>query len=146
MGRKFIPEYNNKYIVHSEASESCLQLLLEHLISAVGSKKRQSTVHVLSILKLVFIGTDVFSYTKLMFCHTAFIENIEKSLKECTVSWWLSWFGEWCEDTGPSPQRMMRGHCDGLLEEVFTKVEKKYWDIEETNVCNDMGSHLMRNV
>ncbi len=35
---------------------------------------------------------------------------------------------------------------DDFFEEVFVEVEEKYGEIEEMNVCDNLGDHLVGNV
>ncbi|XP_074162833.1 splicing factor U2AF 26 kDa subunit isoform X4 [Sminthopsis crassicaudata] len=37
-------------------------------------------------------------------------------------------------------------HYDGFFEEVFTELQEKYGEIEEMNVCDNLGDHLVGNV
>uniref|UniRef100_A0A8C8RZY2 C3H1-type domain-containing protein n=1 Tax=Pelusios castaneus TaxID=367368 RepID=A0A8C8RZY2_9SAUR len=37
-------------------------------------------------------------------------------------------------------------HYDNFFEEVFTELEEKYGQIEEMNVCDNLGDHLVGNV
>ncbi|XP_063959588.1 splicing factor U2AF 35 kDa subunit-like isoform X2 [Lytechinus pictus] len=37
-------------------------------------------------------------------------------------------------------------HFDDFFEEVFTEMEQKYGEIEEMNVCDNLGDHLVGNV
>ncbi|OBS57021.1 hypothetical protein A6R68_11855, partial [Neotoma lepida] len=30
-------------------------------------------------------------------------------------------------------------HCDGFFEEIFTEVEQKHWEVQEMDVCNNIG-------
>lgn len=34
----------------------------------------------------------------------------------------------------------------GLPQEVFTELQEKYGEIEEMNVCDNLGDHLVGNV
>lgn len=40
----------------------------------------------------------------------------------------------------------MQEHYDEFFEEVFTELEDKYGEIEEMNVCDNLGDHLVGNV
>ena len=40
----------------------------------------------------------------------------------------------------------MQQHFDDFFEEVFTELEEKYGEIEEMNVCDNLGDHLVGNV
>ncbi|XP_035677008.1 splicing factor U2AF 35 kDa subunit-like [Branchiostoma floridae] len=40
----------------------------------------------------------------------------------------------------------MQEHYDNFFEEVFTELEEKYGEIEEMNVCDNLGDHLVGNV
>ncbi|XP_071957957.1 splicing factor U2AF 26 kDa subunit-like [Antedon mediterranea] len=40
----------------------------------------------------------------------------------------------------------MQEHFDHFFEEVFTELEEKYGEIEEMNVCDNLGDHLVGNV
>ena len=33
-----------------------------------------------------------------------------------------------------------------MLQEVFTEMEEKYGEVEEMNVCDNLGDHLVGNV
>ncbi|CAO2625935.1 Splicing factor U2AF 26 kDa subunit, partial [Lemmus lemmus] len=37
-------------------------------------------------------------------------------------------------------------HYDNFFEEVFTELQEKYGEIEEMNVCDNLGDHLVGNV
>ncbi|KAK2088248.1 hypothetical protein P7K49_034155 [Saguinus oedipus] len=37
-------------------------------------------------------------------------------------------------------------HYDSFFEEVFTELQEKYGEIEEMNLCNNLGDHLVGNV
>ncbi|KAL1774176.1 splicing factor U2AF 35 kDa subunit [Sigmodon hispidus] len=37
-------------------------------------------------------------------------------------------------------------HFDDFFEEVFTEMEEKYGEVEEMNVCDNLGDHLVGNV
>uniref|UniRef100_A0A8C3SKW0 Splicing factor U2AF 26 kDa subunit n=1 Tax=Chelydra serpentina TaxID=8475 RepID=A0A8C3SKW0_CHESE len=37
-------------------------------------------------------------------------------------------------------------HYDNFFEEVFTELEEKYGEIEEMNICDNLGDHLVGNV
>ncbi|XP_006813128.1 splicing factor U2AF 26 kDa subunit-like isoform X2 [Saccoglossus kowalevskii] len=40
----------------------------------------------------------------------------------------------------------MQKHFDDFFEEVFTELDDKYGEIEEMNVCDNIGDHLVGNV
>nr|XP_032820400.1 splicing factor U2AF 35 kDa subunit-like isoform X3 [Petromyzon marinus] len=40
----------------------------------------------------------------------------------------------------------MQQHYDDFFEEVFVELEEKYGEIEEMNVCDNLGDHLVGNV
>lgn len=40
----------------------------------------------------------------------------------------------------------MQEHYDNFFEEVFTECEDRYGEIEEMNVCDNLGDHLVGNV
>ncbi|XP_076063222.1 U2 small nuclear riboprotein auxiliary factor 38 [Oratosquilla oratoria] len=40
----------------------------------------------------------------------------------------------------------MQEHYDNFFEDVFTECEDKYGEIEEMNVCDNLGDHLVGNV
>jgi len=40
----------------------------------------------------------------------------------------------------------MQEHYDNFFEEVFVELEEKYGPIEEMNVCDNLGDHLVGNV
>ncbi|KAL7852637.1 hypothetical protein SRHO_G00184220 [Serrasalmus rhombeus] len=40
----------------------------------------------------------------------------------------------------------MQEHYDEFFEEVFTEMEEKYGEVEEMNVCDNLGDHLVANV
>ncbi|KAL4692694.1 hypothetical protein H8959_016504 [Pygathrix nigripes] len=40
----------------------------------------------------------------------------------------------------------MQEHCDEFFEEIFTEMEEKYGEAEETNVCDKLGGHLVGSV
>ena len=37
-------------------------------------------------------------------------------------------------------------HFDNFFEDIFVEVEEKYGEIEEMNVCDNLGDHLVGNV
>lgn len=37
-------------------------------------------------------------------------------------------------------------HFDEFFEEIFTEIEDKYGEIEEMNICDNLGDHLVGNV
>lgn len=37
-------------------------------------------------------------------------------------------------------------HFDDFFEDVFIELEDKYGEIEEMNVCDNLGDHLLGNV
>ncbi|XP_069313393.1 splicing factor U2AF 26 kDa subunit isoform X4 [Eulemur rufifrons] len=37
-------------------------------------------------------------------------------------------------------------HYDNFFKEVFTELQEKYGEIEDMNVCDNLGDHLMGNV
>lgn len=40
----------------------------------------------------------------------------------------------------------MQQHFDDFFEEIFVELEQKYGEIEEMNVCDNLGDHLVGNV
>lgn len=40
----------------------------------------------------------------------------------------------------------MQEHFDDFFAEVFTELEEKYGEIEEMNICDNLGDHLVGNV
>lgn len=43
-------------------------------------------------------------------------------------------------------ESMLQRHYDEFYEEVFFEIEDKYGEIEEMNVCENLGDHLVGNV
>lgn len=43
-------------------------------------------------------------------------------------------------------ESMLQKHYDEFYEEVFFELEDKYGEIEEMNVCENLGDHLVGNV
>merc|ERR1712088_252009 len=43
-------------------------------------------------------------------------------------------------------ETMLQKHYDEFYEEVFFEIEDKYGEIEEMNVCENLGDHLVGNV
>jgi len=43
-------------------------------------------------------------------------------------------------------ETMLQQHYDEFYEEVFFEIEDKYGEIEEMNVCENLGDHLVGNV
>ena len=41
---------------------------------------------------------------------------------------------------------MLQKHYDEFYEEVFFEIETKYGEIEEMNVCENLGDHIVGNV
>ncbi|EPY88123.1 cystathionine beta-synthase [Camelus ferus] len=48
--------------------------------------------------------------------------------------------------TGAVSDVEMQEHYDEFFEEVFTEMEEKYGEVEEMNVCDNLGDHLVGNV
>ena len=40
----------------------------------------------------------------------------------------------------------MQTHYDDFFEDIFIEMEDKYGEIEEMNVCDNLGDHLVGNV
>ena len=40
----------------------------------------------------------------------------------------------------------MQEHYDNFFQEVFVECEDQYGEIEEMNVCDNLGDHLVGNV
>ena len=40
----------------------------------------------------------------------------------------------------------MQEHYDNFFEDVFVEAEDKYGEVEEMNVCDNLGDHLVGNV
>ena len=40
----------------------------------------------------------------------------------------------------------MQEHYDNFFEDVFVECEDKYGPVEEMNVCDNLGDHLVGNV
>lgn len=40
----------------------------------------------------------------------------------------------------------LQDHFDTFFEDVFVEIEEKYGEIDEMNVCDNLGDHLMGNV
>ena len=43
-------------------------------------------------------------------------------------------------------ESMLQKHYDEFYEEVFYEIESKYGEIEEMNVCENLGDHIVGNV
>ena len=41
---------------------------------------------------------------------------------------------------------LLQEHYDNFFEDVFVEAEDKYGEIEEMNVCDNLGDHLVGNV
>jgi len=51
------------------------------------------------------------------------------------------------DDSGQQiTETMLQQHYDEFYEEVFFEIEDKYGEIEEMNVCENLGDHLVGNV
>ena len=48
--------------------------------------------------------------------------------------------------TAPITESMLQKHYDDFYEEVFYEIESKYGEIEEMNVCENLGDHIVGNV
>ena len=46
----------------------------------------------------------------------------------------------------PITESMLQKHYDDFYEEVFYEIESKYGEIEEMNVCENLGDHIVGNV
>ena len=42
-------------------------------------------------------------------------------------------------------ESMLQKHYDDFYEEVFYEIESKYGEIEEMNVCENLGDHIVGN-
>merc|ERR1719438_198183 len=56
----------------------------------------------------------------------------------------LSYPGQQC--SAPITESMLQKHYDDFYEEVFYEIESKYGEIEEMNVCENLGDHIVGNV
>lgn len=81
---------------------------------------------------------------------------------ECgSISWWnstyeliivfLKWINFVFLGVGLAGINMMsdeeaQEHFDNFFEDVFIELEDKYGEIEEMNVCDNLGDHLVGNV
>ena len=61
----------------------------------------------------------------------------------CSLELWL-----WDLKTisAPITESMLQKHYDDFYEEVFYEIESKYGEIEEMNVCENLGDHIVGNV
>merc|ERR1711976_203581 len=51
------------------------------------------------------------------------------------------------DDSGQQiTETMLQKHYDEFYEEVFFEIEDKYGEIEEMNVCENLGDHIVGNV
>ena len=48
--------------------------------------------------------------------------------------------------SAPITESMLQKHYDDFYEEVFYEIESKYGEIEEMNVCENLGDHIVGNV
>merc|ERR1719356_1585619 len=48
--------------------------------------------------------------------------------------------------TGACTDQEMQEHYDNFFEDVFVECEDKYGQVEEMNVCDNLGDHLVGNV
>lgn len=48
--------------------------------------------------------------------------------------------------TGLMSDEEAQEHFDNFFEDVFIELEDKYGEIEEMNVCDNLGDHLVGNV
>ncbi|CAH2318300.1 splicing factor U2AF 26 kDa subunit isoform X1 [Pelobates cultripes] len=48
--------------------------------------------------------------------------------------------------TGHVSDVEVQEHYDDFFEEVFTEMEQKYGEVEEMNICDNLGDHLVGNV
>ncbi|RXM30908.1 Splicing factor U2AF 35 kDa subunit [Acipenser ruthenus] len=78
------------------------------------------------------------STTSLLSAHYPYLpkRGVECFLGSCQQSVW----------TGAVSDVEMQEHYDEFFEEVFTEMEEKYGEVEEMNVCDNLGDHLVGNV
>ncbi|KAM9627209.1 LOW QUALITY PROTEIN: splicing factor U2AF 35 kDa subunit [Morphnus guianensis] len=134
----------------------------------VEFRKDKSTVHFISKLELVVMETDVLGCTtnqhlarKRCCCklacsrdqpvltfrqldfkkngtNTILIQNIYRNPQNSAQTA----DGSHCAVSDVE----MQEHYDEFFEEVFTEMEEKYGEVEEMNVCDNLGDHLVGNV
>ncbi|KAM6383945.1 splicing factor U2AF 35 kDa subunit isoform 2-T2 [Alca torda] len=112
-------------------------------------RKDKSTVHFISKLELVVMETDVLGCTtnqhlarqldfKKNGTNTILIQNIYRNPQNSAQTA----DGSHCAVSDVE----MQEHYDEFFEEVFTEMEEKYGEVEEMNVCDNLGDHLVGNV
>uniref|UniRef100_A0A8B9Q7D8 Splicing factor U2AF 35 kDa subunit n=2 Tax=Aves TaxID=8782 RepID=A0A8B9Q7D8_APTOW len=112
-------------------------------------RRTKSTVHFISKLELVVMETDVLGCTtnqhlarqldfKKNGTNTILIQNIYRNPQNSAQTA----DGSHCAVSDVE----MQEHYDEFFEEVFTEMEEKYGEVEEMNVCDNLGDHLVGNV
>lgn len=72
---------------------------------------------------------------------------LKQSLKECNYSITnLNVAFMLHSSTATVSDEEMQEHYDNFFEEVFVECEDRYGEIEEMNVCDNLGDHLVGNV
>ena len=72
-----------------------------------------------------------------------------KKFKSAVLSSFCSlelWLWDLKSISAPITESMLQKHYDDFYEEVFYEIESKYGEIEEMNVCENLGDHIVGNV
>lgn len=59
---------------------------------------------------------------------------------------WFTVFNNYSIVVANVSDEEMQEHYDNFFEDVFVECEDKYGEIEEMNVCDNLGDHLVGNV
>ncbi|GAB1300846.1 Splicing factor U2AF 35 kDa subunit [Apodemus speciosus] len=136
--------------------------MAEYLASIFGTEKDNSTVHFISKSEHVVMETDVLGCTiNQPLARTILIQNIYRNPQNSAQTADGSHFTIALLNIYRNPQNSsqsadglrcavsdveMQEHYDEFFEEVFTEMEEKYGEVEEMNVCDNLGDHLVGNV
>ncbi|GAB5576225.1 splicing factor U2AF 35 kDa subunit isoform X3 [Prionailurus iriomotensis] len=114
--------------------------MAEYLASIFGTEKdKESTAHFISKLEHVVMETDALGCTiNRPLARTILIQNIYRNPQNSAQTA----DGSHCAVSDVE----MQEHYDEFFEEVFTEMEEKYGEVEEMNVCDNLGDHLVGNV
>lgn len=77
-------------------------------------------------------------HNKPSFSQTVLMQNLYHNPKDLSKA-------DACAKVGVSDADEQE-HYDQFFEEIFTEVEEKYGEIEEMNVCDNIGEHMIGNV
>lgn len=79
-------------------------------------------------------------------CFSQFCRFLLKHLFRCFLNSIFNNFFSFHSVVANVSDEEMQEHYDNFFEDVFVECEDKYGEIEEMNVCDNLGDHLVGNV